>query len=54
MHYLHSIAIADLPLPTGRAALNDDNLKHVPRNPVASRQPGLSSFRASTRAVVYA
>jgi hypothetical protein len=28
VHYLHFIAIADLPLPTGRASLNDDNLKH--------------------------
>jgi hypothetical protein len=29
-HYLHIIAIADLP-PTGRASLNDDNLKHRSR-----------------------
>jgi hypothetical protein len=31
VHYLHFIAIADLPLPTGWASLNNDNLKHRSR-----------------------
>ena len=34
MHYLHSSAIAHLPLPTGGAALNDDNLEQNPTSPI--------------------